>query len=182
MKFICRRSLLYYYSIFFTVLEHRFFSEFCELFKNTYFKGSWTVCSETPVHLFKNTFFYRTSPTAASDSFRFPGCNFIKKETSAKMLFCEFCKIFKNIYRQNTSGWLLLAFICQFWEVVHLFYRAPLGNCLFRVQVAGFQPPDPVKKCFTSAFQAFYRRTGISYSKTFTYLKSLKIICEEVKL
>ena len=26
------------------------------------------------------------------------------KETLAKMFICEFCKIFKNIFRQNTSG------------------------------------------------------------------------------
>ena len=33
------------------------------------------------------------------------------------MFFCEFCKIFKNIFWQNTSGWLLLKFICEFSEV-----------------------------------------------------------------
>ena len=32
----------------------------------------------------------------------------------------------------------------------HLFYRAPLGNCLFPVQVAGLQPPDTGKKYFLS--------------------------------
>ena len=35
-------------------------------------------------------------------------CNFMKKETLAQMLSCEFCKIFKNTFLQNTSGWLLL--------------------------------------------------------------------------
>ena len=30
----------------------------------------------------------------------------------------------------------------------HPFYRALLGNCLFHVQVAEFQPPDTVKNCF----------------------------------
>ena len=76
-----------------------------------------TAGSETPVRLFKNTFFYRTSPVAASDSFRFPACNFIKKETPEKVFFCEFCKIFKNIFWQNTSGSLLLVLLCKFWEV-----------------------------------------------------------------
>ena len=33
------------------------------------------------------------------------------------MFFCEFCKIFKNVFWQNTSGWLLPKFICEFWEV-----------------------------------------------------------------
>ena len=64
--------------------------------------------------IFKNNLFYWTSPVAVSDSFRFPPCNFIKKEIPAKMFFCEFCKIFKNIFWQNTSGWLLLKFFCDF--------------------------------------------------------------------
>ena len=62
----------------------------------------------------------------------------------------------------------------------HLFYRTPMGNCLFHVQVIEFQPPDTVKNYFTSAFQAFYTRTRSSHSKTFIYLKSMKIICNEV--
>ena len=33
------------------------------------------------------------------------------------MFFCEFYKIFKNIYWQNNSGWLLLVLIWEFWEV-----------------------------------------------------------------
>ena len=42
----------------------------------------------------------------------------------------------------------------------HLFYRAPLGNCLFHLQVAQFQPIHTLKKWFyskkvISAFQAF---------------------------
>ena len=48
------------------------------------------------------TLFYRTSPDAASDSFRFPGCKFLKKEIPEKMFFCAFYKIF-NIFWQNTS-------------------------------------------------------------------------------
>ena len=42
----------------------------------------------------------------------------------------------------------------------HLFYRAPLGNCLFHLQVTQFQLSHTVKKCFYSkkvirAFQGF---------------------------
>ena len=39
-----------------------------------------------------------TSPAAASAGLRFPARNFVKKETPAKMFFCEFYKIFKNIF------------------------------------------------------------------------------------
>ena len=35
------------------------------------------------------------------------------------MFFCELSKIFQNIFWQNISGWLLLKFICEFWEVFH---------------------------------------------------------------
>ena len=98
-----------------------FFLWIYKLFKNSYsVEDLWKSDSETLVCLFKNTFFYRSSPLAASHSFRFPACNFIKKETLAKMFFCEFCTIFKNIFWENTSGWLLLVFISQFWEVVQI--------------------------------------------------------------
>ena len=67
--------------------------------------------------IFRHTLFYWTSPVAASDSFRFPHCNFIQKEIPAKMHFCKFCKISKNIFWQSASGWLLLQFIRELWEV-----------------------------------------------------------------
>ena len=69
------------------------------------------------VKIFKNNLFYRLSPAAASASLRFPACNFAKNENSAKMFSCEFYRIFKNIFWLNTSGWLLLVFIWEFWEV-----------------------------------------------------------------
>ena len=82
----------------------------------------WTVGSETPVRLFKNSFFNKTFPVAASDSFRFPACSFIKKGTPVKTFFCEICEIFKNIFLQNTSGWLLPVFTCNFEK----FFRSPI--------------------------------------------------------
>ena len=36
------------------------------------------------------------------------------------MIFCNFAKIFKNNFWQDTSGWLLLVFICWFWEVAQV--------------------------------------------------------------
>ena len=48
-----------------------------------------------------------------------------------------------------------------------------MGNCLFHVQVAEFQPPDTIK-----SIQALYTKTRRSYSETFIYLKSIKIIYE----
>ena len=60
---------------------------------------------------------------AASDSFRFAAGNLKRdsgKETPAKTFICEFGEIFKNIFWQDISGWLLLVIICQFWEVFQI--------------------------------------------------------------
>ena len=77
------------------------------------------------------------------------------------MFFCAFGKISKNIiFWQHFPMRLILKFICEFWEVFqNTFYRTPLRNCLFHVQVAVFQPTDTVKNYFTGAFQALYTRT-----------------------
>ena len=91
------------------------------------------------------------SPAAASASLRFPACNFVKQETPAKMFFCEFYKIFKNIFWQNTFGWLLLVFIWEFWEVYqntsfieHLISSTSYKNSTTRYSKKLFH------KCFSS--------------------------------
>ena len=99
------------------------------------------------------------------------------------MFICEFCKIFEEDLLTEqlrmTASCVYLLILRSFSD--HLFYKAPLGNCLFHFQVAEFQPSHAVKKFFKSAFQVFYSRKS-SYSKAFIYLKSLKINCEEVNL
>ena len=166
-----------------------FFLWICQLSKNTNCEEDlwfWTG-SEKPVRLFK-TPFLQNIPVAASDSFSFPACNFVKKEARAKMFICEFCKIFKNIFWRNdcfnlqtTASCVYLQFLRSFSD--HSFYRTPPGNCLFPLQVVKFQPPHRVKKYFTSSFKSFYtRRYANSYSKAFMHLEPLIIICEEVNL
>ena len=44
----------------------------------------------------------------------------------------------------------------------HLFYRAPLGNCLFHVQVAEFQPPDTIKSISQVLFKHFILKRGVA--------------------
>ena len=96
------------------------------------------------------------------------------------MFFCEFCKVFENIFDRMT----VLVFFCKTWEVFQntSFYRAPLENYLFHAQVAEFHTAYTVKNYFTGAFQVVYTRTRSSHSKAFNYLKFLKIACEEVNL
>ena len=47
----------------------------------------------------------------------------------------------------------------------HFFYGAPLGNCLFCVQVAEFPPPDTVKKYFTGAFKHLIQEREVAIRK-----------------
>ena len=135
-------------------------------------KTSTQVFSCEICKIFKKTFFSQTIPSGCLCQFKVSSLQLFKKRYSSKdVFFCEFCKIFKNIFWQNTSGWLLLLFI---WECLRrfsecLFYGAPLGNCLFHVQVAEFQQPETVKNNFINVFQAFYTRTTISHSKAFKF-------------
>ena len=125
------------------------------------------------MRLFKNTFFYRTSLVAVSDSFRFPACSFVKNGLQQRHFFCEFCKIFKNIFLHNTSGWLLLVFTCK----VDKFFKSPIlkstsGKLLISCRSCR------ISTTRSSAFQALYTKTRRIYSEAFNYLKSLKIICQ----
>ena len=120
---------------------------------------------------FKNKLFYRLSPVAASSSLRFPACNFVKKETPAKMFFCEFYKIFKNIFWQNTSGRLLPVFIWEFLVFQNTSFTEHLISCT-SFEESEFQPPVTVRNYFTIVFQGFYTRTIGSHLKM---LKSSEI-------
>ena len=124
--------------------------------------------------IFKSTSLYRTSLVAASEDFRFPASNFIEKETPEKIFFSEFCKIFKNIFSFDRTPpddcFVCLSVNLEFFRT--LFLQSTSGKLLFHVS------QDTV----TRSFQVFYTRTRSSHSKAFIYLKSLKIVCEEVNL
>ena len=82
------------------------------------------------------------------------------------MFFCEFCKIFKNIFRPNISGWLLLKFISEFWKV---FQNTPFIEHLWETaylmyKLQNFNQQIQWKK---GAFQALYTATRSSHSKVF---------------
>ena len=136
--------------------------DFCELFKNTCFvEDIWTAGSETLVLLFKNIFFKKNISSGFFWQFQVSSLQLYSlKETLAKMFICEFCKIFKNIFRQNTSGWLHLWILRSFPD--HFFYRAPLGNCLFHAQVAGFQPQDTIQSISQVLFKHFIQEQEVA--------------------
>ena len=73
---------------------------------------------------------------------------------SAKLLGTSF-------YRTPPDDWFLclpviLSLPVSFSD--HLFCRAPLGNCLFHVQVVEFQPPDTIKSILQALFKHFIRK------------------------
>ena len=120
---------------------------------------------------------------AVSDSFRFPACNFIIKRFLQRCFLVNFAKFLRTCFDRRPPDDCFLGLSVKFKKA----FRTSLlwstsENCFFHVQVAEFQPADTdaVKNYFTGAFQAFYTRVRSSHSKAFIYLKSLKIICEEV--
>ena len=114
----------------------------------------------------------------------FPPATLLKKEIPAKMSFCEFYKILRASFDRTPPDAFLLTFICEFWEVFQntsfQSFIEHIWETAYSMYKLEFQPADTVKTYFTGAFQAFYTSTRSSRSKAFIYLKSLKIICEEV--
>ena len=105
------------------------------------------------------------SPVAASEGFKFPACNFIKKETLEKYFSVPAC-----VYL-----WILRCFSD------HFFYRAPQGN-FYLCKSCKISTTSYSKNYFTGAFKAFYTRSRSSHLKALIYLKSLKTVCQEVNL
>ena len=133
------------------------------LSESTYFvEDLWTAGSEKPMRLFKNNFFYRTSPVAASDSFRFPSCNFIQKETGAKMFICEICKFFENIFWQNTT--------CEFWEVFQItsFIKHLSETAYFIYKLPNFNHHIQEKSISQVLFKHFIQEEKVVRRRSYT--------------
>ena len=124
------------------------------------------------MHLFKNTFFYRTSQVTASDSSRFPACSFIEKETWARMFIVNFAKSLRTSFVRTPPDDCFLCLSVNLKSFSdHLFYRT-FTSC--RISATTYS-----KQVFHMCFiQAFYTRRS-SYLKGFMYLKSLKVIANQ---
>ena len=139
--------------------------------------------------IFKRTLFYRTYQVAASESFRLPACNFIKKQTLAKMLFFEFRKIFKNIFLLTEHLGMTASFIyLLFWEVFqntsfieHLRETAILCTSC-RISASRHSKKTIPQVLFKHFLDWKVKRLRSSHSKAFIYLKFLKTVCKEVYL
>ena len=67
------------------------------------------------------------------------------------MFFCEFCKTFKNIFWENTFGWLILIFICKLWEV---FQNTSFIEHLWETAFCSFPTTRYSKKLFHERFSS----------------------------
>ena len=97
---------------------------------------------------------------AASDSFRFPACNFIKKRLQQRYFSVSFAKFLRTSFNRIPAGNCFLSLSVNFKKFSEfLLYRATLENYLFHLQVAEFRSVDTVKVYFRGAFEAFYKGT-----------------------
>ena len=63
-------------------------------------------------------------------------CNFVKKEILAQVFSCEFCKILKTPFLQNTSGPLLLSMVIDFIAVTIQHPSNVYHNILFEKETS----------------------------------------------
>ena len=115
------------------------------------------------MRLFKNTFFNRTFPVAASDSFRFPPAAFLKKGLQQKRFSVRLAKFLRTSFYKTPPNdcFLCLPVILRSFSD-HKLFRVPLGNSLFHVQVAEFQPPDITKSISQALFKHLIRKRGVA--------------------
>ena len=115
------------------------------------------------MRLFKNAFFNRTFPVAASDNFRFPLVALLKKGLQQRCFSVRFAKFLRaSFYRTPPDDCFLCLPIILTSFPDHPFLRAPLGNSLFHVQVAEFQPPDKIKSISQALFKHLIRKREVA--------------------
>ena len=126
--------------------------------------------------IFKNTFFTEHLQWLLLTVSGFQVVTLLKKKLWQRCFSVSFSKLLGTSCDRMFADdcFLCLSVILFICDSQHLFYRWPLGNCLFQVNVAEFQPADTVKNDFTGAFQVFFKRTRSSLSKTYTWKLSIK--------
>ena len=130
------------------------------------YRGSMNGSFCNTLRLFKNTFFYRTSPVATSDSFRLPACSFIKKELQLVRFSVNFTKFLAISFDSIPPDdcFLCLPVILRSFSD-DLFSTALLGNCFYHVQVAEFQPPATIKSISEVLFKHFIQKRDVATRK-----------------
>ena len=98
------------------------------------------------------------------------------------MFICIFCKIFKIIFWQNTSGWLLLVFIYEFWEIVQItFFIEHLWETAYLCTSCRISTTRYRKKVFHKRFSSILYKNRKQLFESVHLLKIPEIISKEVK-
>ena len=114
----------------------------------------------------------------------FQPATLLRKRLRKRCFAVNFAKSLEHLFFwQNTSGWLLLVFICEFWDIFqNTSFKEHLGETAILCTSCRISTTNTIKNYFTGAFQAFYTKSRSNHSKAFIYLKSQKTVCEGVNL
>ena len=146
-------------------LQPRFFDvNFWIIQKYLFFvEDLWRAGSETPVRLFKNTFFTEHLQWLFLTVSGFQPEALLKKELQQRRFYLNFSKFLRTFFYRTPPDdcFLCLTIILRSFSD-HLFYRAPLQDCLFHVQVAEFQLPDTIKNISKGLFKHFIQTRDVA--------------------
>ena len=117
------------------------------------------------MHLFKNTFFNRTFPVAASDSFRFPPAALLKKGLQQRRFSVRFAKFFRTSFYKTPLDdcFLCLPVILRSFSDHRFFWRTSGKQFISCTSCsAEFQPPDKIKSISQALFKHLIRKRGVA--------------------
>ena len=87
----------------------------------------------------------------------------LKKGLQQRRFSVRFAKILRtSFYRTRPVDCFLCLLVILRSFSDHLFFRAPLGNSLFHLQVAEFQPPDIIKSISQVLFKHLIRKQDVA--------------------
>ena len=87
----------------------------------------------------------------------------LKKGLLQRRFYARFAKFLKTSFYKTPPDdcFLCLLVILRSFQITH-FFREPLGNCFFHVQVAEFQPPDKIKSISQALFKHLIRKRDVA--------------------
>ena len=125
-----------------------FFCEFCELFKNAYFvlRMYQRLVLKHQCAFLRAPFFTEPLQWLLLTVSGFQPAALLKNGLQQTHFTVNFAKFLRtSFYRTPPDNYFLCLPVILRSFSDHLFYKAPLGNSLFHVQVGEFQPPDKIK-------------------------------------
>ena len=141
-----------------------FFLWFCQLFKNTYFvEDIWTADSQTPARLFKNTPSFTEHRQSLILTFLgFQPATLLKKRLRHRCFCVNFAKFLRTSSDRTPAdtGWLLLVFIWEFWEVVQITTEYLCETSYFKYKLLDFNhkiQDSAASRCILVPFERYGR-------------------------